>query len=251
MTNPNDPKIVPGGDVQFADGRAQADLLEGAVQQAGESTGGENWVVENINYLAAQTWPVLRVTERFTADYHSAFREARKHDLVPLVQGLAVQILGLERAEQNRRMLRQKRSPLIIRAQQVDPPTFRRYLEAEYHPQIAQIGIYELTGLNRDEPVNMSALEPFFPEMGQLNKMLDRYILAMDNPYLTIFTFPPAARPFLTGALREMNPKIDNNKSLIAPLPLPLTLKEIFQYAEKVGELQNVPTYAKILTEVQ
>ncbi len=248
MANDKDPKIVPGDDVNFADGNAQADTLEGRME---EKVGGvsPSWERENMQYLAEMVWPVLEVTYQTKIDHDGSrvFIESSKAPTpITLKDMLPSLVSTLKRQGQFKTLLK------IEISRNIPSALLREIFEKCYGADLAQTGLYEVTGLDKDGPIQLNTLIPHFPEAASIKALEGRVFHQTDNPYLTTLCYPLHSRAFFAGALRELNLRVDNNRIIPQDTFVqPLTLKEVIAYARQVNEMAKVKDYMDILKQME
>ncbi len=242
MTNPNDPKVVPGGDVQFDSGSVpRADTLDGVVQQASGSAGSESWELENMQALALRLRPTLENTRTAYNNNTKEFYGSSNQTWDDYLSELAVYLFTLRKAANITKCGAAK-----IGFCDIHPPQFRQFLEARHGSAIVRSGIYQATGLDRDEPVRADKIFPYFPEMEKLLPLAGRYVELTRNSYQRILTFPSPARAFFTGAVSEL-PELIDERVKEMDFHWPLTFREILQYAEKINQVEKVADYMKLI----
>lgn len=242
MTNPNDPKVVPGGDVQFDSNSApKADSLDGVVQQASGSAGSGSWERENMRLLGKVVQPIFgRTFGGYVINSQNELFDFRDRPIPDDLAELLGYVLRLTRP-----------NPSLPTAQidfcDVHPPHFRQFLEARHGPAIVRSGIYQATGLDKDEPVAVAQLFPYIPELEQLRPLAGRLVKLFQNPYQCIMTYPASVRAFFTGAVGRFAGEIDTSTEK-QNFYWPVTLTDVLQYAEKVNQVEKVAEYMRLIT---
>ncbi len=227
---PDNRKVVPGGDVVFEDGNTRADSLDGVMQTAaaGSVSVAADWELENMKHLAGE-W-VKVIGKSFTP---------AAQDVIPYVlQG------KLEPSGSDKKMVR------VNVAEEIRASILRPFLEAGFGTELAQTGIYEAMGLDSDmNTVQIATLIPYFPEFDEVMGLNDNFFSVRRNPYQPLLAFPIEARPFFTGAIRKGG--YEGDITLLSAWHLPLTLKDVLAYAKEVNRLPKVKEYMDILNQVK
>jgi hypothetical protein len=149
--------------------------------------------------------------------------------------------------------------------------TIKDYLEHPnlYGPNLVKSGMYELAELDKEEIFLSDLLkEPvikIFPELhrwDKTSKIIQNVFYKTESPFISLFTMPVEDRRFYTAvtAMRfndEIKKAIatygsfpvSNKPSTVVPFPL--TTKDIYKYAESIGQIENVAKYISRYDELE
>ncbi len=239
MTNPNDPKVVPGGDVQFDSGSApQADSLDTAVAEA-TPKGSLSWRVENMNFLAEQVWPAVEFTYALPETGSLNYETERRTP--PELKGILPYWAFLEPHRINPNIMKFHTKGKIIH-----PALARPLFDEMYGNDFEDSGLYAAMGFNQNQPLFVSGLRSYFPELERVLNLDGRGNSFLDNPYLIVLSYPIETRPLLTGTLRQINPSVHHNNKTVGFVNV-LTTRDILAYARTVGELPRVSEYLELM----
>src|SRR3989344_4448760 len=231
----NDPKVVPAGEVNLEGIVVQPDQLN----ESGQSTGDTKSTTsvdhaDNMSYLSERGASLFFHTYSWTTS-NGTLSDLESVIIPPEVtQLLSYTISG---------MLNQTSGKNVIKLaiSKCRPDFIRTLLESNYGPEIASTGIYEATGLDRGDTIDLQAVVQYVPEFSKIKRLENRFIPVTDDPYLVLFCLPVESRGFLTGATREVvgnDAMIQRQESI--NLNGVLTLKNILEYAKKTGQVSRV-----------
>ncbi len=219
-------KLVPGTDVDFGVSTTQADGLEAVVAPATGGIGTSNYQLENMKLLAE------KIKGCFGEYYKGSIWQSL--DVTSIAEVLPYALT----------LTKQENQLPQINLQKILPAVLRPFLEDTYGAALAQSGIYEAIGLDKDAPIEISSVLRYFPEYAPLIKLNAGMIKILANPYQSLLTLPVEHRAFFTGALAAA--KIGKDMAESPNFLNPLTLKDILTYAQTVGEVPKVREYVVV-----
>lgn len=239
MANDKDPKIVPGEDVNFTGGEAQADSLDATVADATPNGLSHSWMVDNMNYLAEQIWPAVEKTSWVlpTGVFDNGPLQQTPLELKQILPYWAF----LKPHPKNYSLMGFQTRGNVIKLALAKP-----LFEAVYGDDLKYSGLYDEIGFEREKTIIVQNLGHYFPELERVLVLDGRANIFRNNPYLVVLSYPIEARPLLTGTLRQINPPVNNNTGTVGFVNS-LTTRDILAYARTVGELPRVKDYLELM----
>jgi len=211
MTNQ---KVIEGGDVDFGDAQAQPDVAtQPPVQPAQPSlvTGDYSWVPAAMDGLADAYTPTEYI---YNGSWTTIELNDTEKQLIPYLICI-----------NNSWVASSSTSPVGV---------IRAGLEHLIGPEIADSGIYEVTGLEGDEDVDTNILINLLPELQHIRTLLGKQINKGSENVETLYSTPLEARAFFAGALGK-------------DLDIQITTKDAIAYAKKINQVPRVAEYIKQL----
>jgi hypothetical protein len=244
-----DTKVAEGPLAEFNDKDNKADEIKdisNTVTSAGNNTANntnnpfiKKYTLDNMNLIS----------DRYNLHYNiynmmgSTFQQAYKK--VDALMPYVIMLLNTTTTTKTAR---------IILAD-CDSEILKLYLQKpeNYGPDIAQSGIYEALGLDKNDKISLTETTGYFPEFNELLNLKNRDVLAIKNPYQYLLCLPVETRAFYAGAVKHA---IEKNGMVFEPsyenrdtFQRPLTTKHILDYAKEVGEVNKVADYVRIYNE--
>ncbi len=250
MTDPTNPKIVDGTIPEFGQSTTKPDTLETTVtpQTANPTSSNQkpltDWEQENMVLLGQELTKLMH--NSCGSDYT---KQGNGNIISPKIINLGPIDSLLPHTITTKKDTPQQNSYVIhLNVQLPSTHLICSFLEKIYGSEIAQSGLYEATGLDKGT-TSFDLLNPYFSEIKELTKIENTYLPLFSNPYQTLLLYPFAVRPFFTGAIKEANMSVTDNKR--STFFHPLSLQQILAYAKKVNQVPKVAEYMKIMNELK
>ncbi len=216
-------KVVEGGDVDFSGTEARPDSIDDLVNQNPTHMDQLN-VAQYVSTTYASFTPPLGQRTHILS-------KPTSHSLDDITAILPYTI----------RLTKETDSVTRVTIEAAPALEWRKMLENRYGEELCLTGIYEVTGLDKDDDIHPKDLVHYFPELQPLVDVDASSIAITDNPYQTILTLPVQQREFFTGATNRYTSGDPSNIS--TDFARPLTRKQIKQYAKEHGDVTKLNEY--------